>query len=160
MGTRGFIIIKFSNKIITLYNHYDSYPEALGCQLFIELIQLLKKYKIDELISKFETLNIVNDNIDVTEDDIKNLKSYTNLKVSKQSDRDWYCLLHQCQGSIIKVLESGYALDMPTFGWIEYEYIIDLINMKYICKKGNEEELWNINLSVDELGSYYVKNLI
>lgn len=53
----------------------------------------------------------------------------TNLLVSTQSTNDWYCLLRECQGSIIKVLESGYLYNhVDNYGipcWQEYAYIIN-----------------------------------
>lgn len=134
MGTRGTITIIFKNKKICLYNHWDSYPSGLGIKILRELLILLEKYSIEELIVLFDNIKIVNETIEPTEDDIKNLEDYTNLEVSTQSTKDWYCLLHRCQGSIISVLAAGYALDNDNDStWIEYNYNIDLNECNFSC---------------------------
>ncbi len=45
-----------------------------------------------------------------TLEDIKALKKFTNLSVSKTSNDDWYCLTRKSQGSFRKLLNSGYCL--------------------------------------------------
>lgn len=139
MGTRGFVVIIYRGRYYLIYNHYDSYPEGLGKSLIIQLIKLLDKYEYDNLKLKISNLEIVNDSITPTEDDINYLKEYTNLGVSTRSTNDWYCLLHRCQGSIIRTLEAGYIYceDITSRdiydsyiqkSWSEYNYILDFDN--------------------------------
>src|SRR5439155_5102509 len=133
MGTSGLIKIIFKNKLIGLYNHCDSHPKNLGYDLIYQLINLLKKYSIEELIKEFEKIKIVDNETIPTEEDIKKLEPYTDLGVSNQSTSDWYCLLRLAQGSITDVLKSGYALNNEGSDYENYIYIIDLNerNFKY-----------------------------
>ena len=113
------IRIIYNGKSISLYNHYDSHH--LSVSLTKELITLLEKYSIDELKTEFEKLTLVtSDGSQPTVDEIERLKKYQELDVSNEifeewmaesSDR-WYSLLHKCQGSLIAILESGYAFHL------------------------------------------------
>lgn len=135
MGTRGIITIIFKNKTINLYNHWDSYFSGLGLNLIKELLELLNLHSVAQLIELFDNVKIVTDETEVTDEDIEHLKPFTELHVGNRSTQDWYCLLRGCQGSISKVLESGYALDSgEDFGiGIEYVYIINLNAGTFTC---------------------------
>jgi hypothetical protein len=64
-------------------------------------------------------------------DDINKLSKYCDTTVGNQTTMDWYCLTRGMQGSIKKVLKSGYLLLYPEFSnitgdlFIEYSYILD-----------------------------------
>jgi len=142
MGTRGLIIIVFKGRIITVYNHWDSYPNGLGFDLIRELVILLKNHTLEELVEILLRVKIVSEDIPPTYEEIELLKKYTDLKVSSQTFTDWYCLLRKCQGSIAKIIESGYALaiEHDTMEsahaqadncWAEFTYTIDFDNNKF-----------------------------
>lgn len=46
MGTRGLIVIKYKNKHVSLYVHFDTYSEGLGVDL-VEFLQSLFNNKDD-----------------------------------------------------------------------------------------------------------------
>lgn len=146
MGTRGLIILVFKKRVITLYNHFDSYPSGLGQSLIMQIQHLLKTFSIDEIITMIDGLKIVSDAIPPSNEEKVALAKYSDLAVSSQSLDDWYCLLRQCQGSICNVIESGYALadEYDTYEeatnrkylrcvGIEYFYTIDLNNNTFSC---------------------------
>jgi hypothetical protein len=64
-------------------------------------------------------------------DDIDKLLKYSDFNVSKQSSADWYCLTRKIQGSIKKILKSGYLLlysqteNLTGNIFIEYSYVLD-----------------------------------
>ena len=95
MGTRRLIIIVFKGRIITLYNHWDSYLSGLGFNLIRELINLFKNYTLDELVEILSHVKIVSEDIPPTNEEIELLKKYTDPKVSSQTFTDWYCLLRE-----------------------------------------------------------------
>ena len=142
MGTRVLIIIILKGKIITLYNHFDSYPTGLGFNLVEELIALLKVYTLDELIVILSNIKIVSDEIPPTNEEIELLKKYADPRVSSKFLTEWYCLLRECQGSIAKIIESGYALatehesmdsayEEADNRWAEFTYTIDFDNNNF-----------------------------
>jgi len=65
-------------------------------------------------------LKIIKEDDTPTPEDIEKLKCYTNLTVSTQSTSDWYCLLRGCQGSLEKVLRSGYMLNYVDDNGVPY----------------------------------------
>lgn len=153
MAVRGTISIIYNGKCICLYNHWTSFPEDLGVDLIKELIELLGKFSMEELIAKFENLVIVTNNETPTEEQINKLSQYADVTVSTKTLSDWYCLLHKCQGSIIKTLESGYALHNDTKEI--FNYVIDLDQSTLTCDEYTYEniwvKIWNYKLDIDDL---------
>ena len=137
-----------------MYNHWDSYPSGLGKDLIEQLIRLLEKYTIDELVELIDNLKIVNDDITPTEEEIEKLKKYSDIgtmmngklfvKLGTGKLTDWYCLLRKCQGSIETVIESGYAhavshpnmadaIEYSENSWTEFYYTLDFVNDEFSC---------------------------
>ena len=129
MGTRGLFGFYYKGYYYVVYNHCDSYPSGLGAQIVEEIKQAIKDGSFKDWYSLIEKIRIVN-GTEPTTLDIQNLKKYTNLNVSTQSENDWYCLLRECQGSLKAVLESGYLMNHvnnkgnPIFQ--EYGYLVNL----------------------------------
>ena len=137
MGTRGLYGFYYNGKYYIVYNHDDSYYDGLGADLLKELKVQLEKYGnlqlwIHQILQLKSTINRT-----PTQQDIEKLQKYSDLSVSTKDEKDWYCLLRKCQGSFIKVLDSGYiqteiVTDFDTiydyYGgtWIEYVYILNL----------------------------------
>lgn len=152
MGTRGLIVLVIKKRIFSLYNHWDSYPSALGRQLIQELISLLEKHTMAELATILYNLVIVSNNIPPTPDEISMLKKYSDLYVSTCSLSDWYCLLRKCQGSLCKTIESGYAnateydkIDDIDTRWVDYVYLLDFNLDKFYCNSKEISSLTNLN---------------
>ena len=131
MGTRGLFGFCYKNKYYLVYNHLDSYPSWLGKNLVAEIISAIKNNTFDEWLPKLLSLKIIDQSnpVEPTSDDISKLTSTTNLGVSTQSQNDWYCLLRQCQGSYLSVLNSGYLLQNSDKAgcdlFIEFCYVVN-----------------------------------
>jgi len=130
MGTRGLFGFFYKGKYYVAYNHFDSYTSGLGVWVVTELEKAIKENKIEEWKQLVDNLKEVNCNVPPTEEEIEKLKEYANLGVSYQKYEDWYCLLHKCQGSLSKVLESGYIVNCVNKDgkpdWESYAYIVNL----------------------------------
>lgn len=155
MGTRGFFGFYYKGKYYLVYNHYDSYPEALGANLVKEIKKAIDEGRLSEWQNKLNSIKVVTSDVVPTSDDVKLLKPYTNLQVGTQSHSDWYCLLRECQGSLEKVLSSGYLFSMAhtpeecMSDWTEYGYVVDLDHNKfnvYYCGDGttNSHDFTNL----------------
>lgn len=153
MGTKGLIHIIARNekgeiKEYWIYNQFDSYPTGLGQ----DIVEFLKEKDFKELELKFASLKIVTNAILPTDKEIEKLQPYTNLNVSTQSPKEWYCLLRKTQGDLGKILECGYAED---FGkpveksWIHYEYTLDFVDRHFHIREflaGNKERKFSYPL--------------
>lgn len=155
MGTRGWIVLVVQGKLIVMYNHYDSYPEWLGKNLTEEIKELYEKYGRDVLCQMILDLKIINSaSPKPTAEEVELLLPYCSslLTGRKITNWDWYCLLRECQGSLSKTLESGYALtetadslsDCKPDLLIEYVYILNFDDNTFKCNGHNYGSLDNI----------------
>ena len=104
-GTFGYIIGK---KKRMMYVHNDA--DLLWQILVREIYVLMKHYGSKEEMQKaFESIKTTKNKPKIS--DINNLKVFTDLNVSCESESEWYCLLRHCQSSFINILESGYVLN-------------------------------------------------
>jgi len=140
MGTRGIFGFIYKGKRYIVYNHFDSYPSGLGLWLLIEIIsQALPSCDFSSWIEKLEKIHIIREE----EEEFANLPEaeqqdildkYGREDVGIVGQHDWYQALRDCQGSFVRVLDSGYLLlhcspDKPLEylkeSWIEYGYILN-----------------------------------
>lgn len=153
MGTRGLFGFFYKGKYYVIYNHWDSYPSGLGADVVKELKNAIKDGGLERWIELLIQIKVVDESIPPTVEDIKKLAAYTNLKVSRQSTADWYCLLRDCQGSINEVLSSGYLLNhvdekgIPC--WEEYAYIVNFDTNKLDFRGYDEDEDEDVCRSYD-----------
>lgn len=138
MGTRGYIIITFNGKCLTIYNHFDSYPEGLGATLVKELQQLFTSFTMEEIRLMLQRIKVVNETQSPTAIDINALLEYTDLNVSTRSTQDWYCLLRKTQGSLMAIMRSGYALDCTRDAMGEYCYLLDFDQGTFAATENHE----------------------
>eukprot|EP01084_Bolivina_argentea_P034726 64315_1 len=139
MGTRGLYMLHYEGKYYIVYNHDDSYYCGLCRKLLFEVKHAYQKDRTFALW-KFKIKQLKSVRTTPTPEDIKQLKKYTDLTVSQQNTNDWYCLLKKCQGSFVRVLDSGHII-FPietslkkiikqhitgNYMDIEYFYILDL----------------------------------
>ena len=151
MGTRGLIIIVYDGRFIVLYNRYDSDPTKLGRKLVMEMKELLEKHtiiEIKELLNNIKHISGCNNDILPTEDEKEKLKIFSE---NTNKHNTWLDLLRKCEGSILKIIESGYAIiqddikNIENHGYmqIEYEYQLNLdedlllCNNVFICRLSN-----------------------
>ena len=146
MSTRGLIGIKYKGKTKATYNHFDSYPRYLGFNLVKELkekdsIKLLKK--------NFKNIKLVTTEETPTKREINKYKKFLDLKVSKQTEKDWYNLLRNTQGTLKYIIsgEQKHMIDNLSFlKDSEWAYIIDLDdNNLEIYEKGNLTKKYPLN---------------
>lgn len=129
MGTRGTYGFKRNGELHLTYNHYDSYYSGLG-QDIVNAIEYAGS--IDKLNETFESIVFVEEDKEPTIEQIEECKKYSNLNVSEQSLKDWYCLLREAQGDLIPYIDKNlkYMVEGNDFindvGWCEYYYIINL----------------------------------
>jgi len=141
MGTRGIFGFIYKGRRYIVYNHFDSYPSGLGLWLLIEIIsQALPSCDFSSWIEKLEKIHVIREE----EEEFANLpeaeqqdilSKYGREDVGFPGQCDWYQALRDCQGSFVRVLDSGYLLpygspDKPMEdlkqSWIEYSYILNL----------------------------------
>lgn len=124
MGTHATITVICNGRKFRTYVHYDG--DSVHGVLKVELRALLARYGLEGLKERVNSVKIVTHNKDKpTASDKLLLQDYTNLKVSEQCTDDWYCLLHKTQGSLLRIINAGYALEHEGDS-MEYNYVIDL----------------------------------
>jgi len=129
MGTRGAYGFRINGKDKITYNHYDSYPSYLGSSI----LGFIEETPIEDMKSIAEKITlIINQDAAPSEQDISRYKDFMDLEVSKQSEKDWYCLLRKAQGNlnIYKNPSFLHMIDNHDFLldslFCEWAYIINL----------------------------------
>ena len=167
MSTRGVYGFRKNGVDKLSYNHYDSYPSGLGN----DVIEFCKSMSIKELNALYDRLEMINEDIPPTPEQIDFCKPWTNLNVSNESTSDWYCLLHGAQGNLSAykdglryMLDSDYFIKDSLF--CEYGYIVNLDNntlefWEGFQKKPQEGNRYGTEVkeSIDEKTKYYPCNL-
>lgn len=143
MGTRGAIGFKLDQKEVIFYNHFDSYPDALG-QDMVAFVRGVQDWNvIREQVLAFEA---VEDGAKPTEAQKAKARELgtINLGVSEQSEDDWYCLTREAQGNLSLQLELGFGRlgnDFPLDSlFCEYAYIINLDTMELEFYEGFNQD--------------------
>jgi hypothetical protein len=108
MGTQGAFGYKIGRKVRLMHVQFDA---DLLWQICVREIYILMKHygSLDSLKEAFENLIIAKGK--PKKEAIEKCRIFTDLKVSKQSTSDWYCLTRFCQHSFINILETGYFLN-------------------------------------------------
>ncbi|MFD9950537.1 hypothetical protein ACFWYW_57585 [Nonomuraea sp. NPDC059023] len=134
MGSRGFVTFVVDGIEKTTYNHCDSYPGGLGVDVLTWLRLATAGSGDAEAISSLResvrALRVVDDKSAPTEEDVKRLAEFADLRVSDRDPRDWYVLLRETQGDPGRMLQAGAILDASDFPadslFAEWGYVIDL----------------------------------
>lgn len=139
MGTRGAIGFYIDGRTIATYNHFDSYPEALGNAVVRDLRGLLQRYSVDALKNKVRALRIVtNENETPSAVDIARFRRFRNAAVS--TGEDWYSLLREMQGELAKYVEAGVIIDSTAFLkdslFCEWAYLLNLDDQCFEIYRG------------------------
>lgn len=139
MGTNGFFGFILNNTKYLIYVQYDAHN--LYDDLTKEIYIIMKHYEnnIVSVKEAFQKLKIVTENDTPNDEDVEKTKYFHNLNIGEKSSQKWYCLLRECQGSFIKVLESGYVLQAEPY---PYGYIF----------------IWNLDQDIIEYNSLDVES--
>ena len=138
MGTRGAIGFIMNEEEKITYNHWDSYPEALGNGI----LNFLNTTNIEDLGEKVKNIQMINEDSKPSPHQIQRcINNLTiNLEVGDQSQEDWYCLLREAQGDLNKYCQVGMMIDNKEFLeeslFCEWAYIVNLDTKKLEVYKG------------------------
>lgn len=127
MGTRGAYGLYKKGETKVTYNHFDSYPSGLG----EDLVQFLRQSNVKELNDTFDRIELIDEQVKPTAEQIHHCKPWTDLGVSEQSEDDWYCLLRGAQGGL-EAYRDGLKYMSDAKGFLEdslfceWAYVINL----------------------------------
>lgn len=125
MSTRGFVgfVVDGTEKIA--YNHFNSYPSALGCNV----LEWLSKAHLGGAQRLASALRVVDPESAPTAEDIERLRAYANSNVGTQRIDEWYVLLRETQGNPAAMLDAGVIEDGHEFPldslFAEWGYLVD-----------------------------------
>jgi hypothetical protein len=146
MGNRGLFGFRYKGKYYLFYNHWDSYLTGLGADIISQIKEAIDHNRLDEWKEKLLLLEIVNEDIEPTVEQIEKLKPFTDLTVNRRSTSDWYCLLGKCQGKLQANLDSGIYFDSgysesDLMGdlFIEYSYVVNFDDNTLDCYCSEKE---------------------
>lgn len=153
MGTRGFLAFIYKGKLYVMYNQLDCYPEPPG--LGWTVVQEILWANLEKWKAALDNIKVADGK--PTEEDIKALRPYTDLQVSSQSTDDWYCLTRKCQGSALRILQSGYfygsvyslsdVKNISDYFTQDWAYLIDFDKNEFRTFQGRQEvEFWRFPL--------------
>lgn len=111
MGTRGIFGVVVDGEVKASYNHFDSYPDGLGESIVNQVAFMLKEWGAEKMIEQARKLVLVNQETKPTIKQVKELKSFTDLKVHNQSTDDWYCVIRELQGNLTDTLVVGLMIE-------------------------------------------------
>jgi hypothetical protein len=146
MGTRGAFGVIIGEKEKIGYNQFDSYPDGQGLANLHELREAYLKggRSFDTLRDLARKARLVSDEHKPTADDVRRLRTTTDLSVSEQSTEDWYCLTRMTHGSIVQMLQCGYILDSSDFPlnslFCEWAYLVDFDQHTFEVYEGPQKK--------------------
>jgi hypothetical protein len=144
MGTRGFLGFIIDGEVKISYNHFDSYPSALGLST-LNWLRTASRDR-DGLMAQARNLRVVASDSVPTAQDIEQLSRFSWSAAEHGGDQDlrtgqeWYDLLHETQGSLARILEAGVIEDASSFTtgslFAEYGYVADLDGQRFEAYEG------------------------
>jgi hypothetical protein len=146
MGTRGLFGFRYKGKYYLFYNHFDSYPTGLGADIVTQIKEAIDHNRFDEWKEKLLLLEVVNEDVEPTAEQIERLKPFTDLTVNRQSTSDWYCLLRKCQGKLQDTLDTGVFYDegysenyLMGDIFIEFSYVVNFDDNTLDCYTSRQQ---------------------
>lgn len=141
MGTRGFtgFVVDGTEKIA--YQQFDSYPDGVG----LAVLRWLRAARDDEsaMAAAIRGIRLVSNDDVPSDEDVQRLSRFTDLGVSTQSSRDWYCLLRETQGRPALMIAAGVMQDASDFVcdslFCEWGYLIDVDTRTFEVYRGFQE---------------------
>jgi len=142
MGTRGAFGFYRNGVDKITYNHFDSYPEALG----VSILRFCHNTSVERMNEIFDNIQLVDEFLSKPTPEQQNeCEKYLDLSVSSQSPEDWYCLLREAQGGLDAWAEGlKYMIDSRDFLkdslFCEWAYIINLTTNELEVYRGFQKE--------------------
>jgi len=157
MSTRGTIGFRLKGKDKITYNHFNSYPESLGCKMF-DFVRNTSNDKLKEIACE---IILVNQDEAVTPEQRAEVRKASMVSgvqiidttVSEQSEEDWYCVLRNTQGNLAVYRDSDlkYMINSNDFMhdslFCEWAYVIN-------CDDKTLEIYEGFNSNKDAAGRY------
>jgi hypothetical protein len=119
MSTSSRVTVIANNRRLSSYNHWDSYLTGLGNSLVKQVLYLKN---IQDVMSKWNNVELVNDKTSPTDEQIKRTFGY-GVPNSHLYPRRWNFLLEKAQGNIVAMLDTKLVVEDDTEQ--EYNYTID-----------------------------------
>lgn len=138
MGTRGFVGFVVGEQVKISYNHYDSYPEYLGVQVFDAVCRWVSGGEIEKRVQQAQDLRLVKDDDRPTSEDRVRLGVFRQQGVGEAGS--WYELLRDAQGDLDRSLDAGVMIDAEEFPldslYCEWGYLVDFDRRKLEVYEG------------------------
>ena len=143
MGTRGIIGLVNNDIEKITYNHFDSYPDALGMDVLKWARETDAKDGWDEVREKATALRLVDEQEHLTAEEAIEHALHTDTSVggpSTSQTPDWYQALRHLQGNLQGYLDAGVMIDSGTFPldslFCEWGYLINLDDSTFEVYQG------------------------
>jgi hypothetical protein len=140
MGTSGLFGFVHKGRYYVVYNHMDSYPKGLGAKLARE-IDAAGPAGLERWKAAFDNEELVvvraceddeddeNNTPEPTAEDAARLAPYAYDKSDPLGARDWDLLTYKCQGSLVRVMKSGYVFNRVNVHgeplWEEHAFLVN-----------------------------------
>lgn len=160
IGTRGVVGFVLKGEAKTSYNHFDSYPEALGVDM-LGWLRLLaageatfpdkERQGWPSLARQAEQVRLLDETEPAPEEAQRALAEVANFGVSSGATEDAYCLTRNMQGKLGEMIHRGWMLSDPEFPldslFCEWGYILNFDTETFEVYKGfqkayHEEGHW------------------
>lgn len=128
MGTRGAIGFRIDGQDKVTYNHFDSYPNGLGCTV----IETVRTWGDDDLGGAARRVIMVDADSKPSPLEMSRYFPLANLGVSTGSVTEWYCLLREIQGELAPYIDGTVDHMIDSRGFLgdslfcEWAYIVNM----------------------------------
>ncbi len=163
MSTRGAVGFQLNNIIKATYNHSDSYPGGLGCDI-AHFLAGLQPGELEMLKQQVSQLRWVKEEETPTSEDKRRFAQFADLERSGKIPDNWYCLLRQVQGvnSLPHILAGKLTVLIDSTEFLqdslfcEWAYIINFDDNSLDTYEGFQKKSDSTNpLGCKKYGSYY-----
>lgn len=144
MGTRGIMGFRVKGADRLSYNHFDSYPSGLGVSILNDLKDMLGDWGLENLKTRANQVKLVDEDTTPTADEMEAFAEHFDSRVSTGSPDEWYALLRELQGALMKTIDAGYMIDSHSFVndslFCEWGYIVNLDEEVFEIYQGFQTE--------------------
>jgi hypothetical protein len=127
MGTRGMVGLVSDGTVYGTYNHYDSYPSALG-EKVADFVTHVRTAGVETIKTQVTRLSFVDEDTKPTAEERKRYEHLTDDSVSDGDD--WYAILRNAQGDLQAYLDAEIWIDGLGFAgdslMCEWAYLVNV----------------------------------